>query len=90
MSNTANPDQPLRATSALPMLASADPDARAADTNTVWQKRMAQAFTTWESRYRLTPQEFMADYERANTEPAEYGMQCANYFTQLLREIPFK
>ena len=45
---------------------------------------LAQAFTTWEERYREEPEKFAADWSNM---PAEtYGEQAAAYMLTLLNE----
>lgn len=50
------------------------------------QRQLAQAFETWERRYRADPDRFMSDVERLAQGPVSYGDACALYLTELLSE----
>jgi hypothetical protein len=51
-------------------------------------KRIEQAFTEWDRRYRNDPEKFMSEVEHLlqNT-PDSYGKACAAYFMLLLEEV---
>jgi hypothetical protein len=51
------------------------------------KKQVAAAFTEWEKRYRLNPEEFWSDSKRLAASPKTYGEACAPYFLEILGEI---
>ena len=54
----------------------------------VSKEKLEKAFTEWDRRYRENPSEFMTECEHLLKEsPYSYGKSCAEYFTNLLKEI---
>lgn len=51
------------------------------------QQELADAFTAWETSYRLDPTTFLTADETRALELAEYGEGCAIYFGGLLRSL---
>ncbi len=63
---------------------------------TIATDRMSKAFNEWMRRFTETPEQFEREFQsvgrfladkNAGKEPS-YGESCAEYFTQLLDELP--
>jgi len=54
----------------------------------ITEKKLIEAFTEWDLRYRLDPENFMNDVEHllGNT-PYSYGKACSAYLVELLEEL---
>ncbi len=54
----------------------------------ITEKKLTEAFTEWDLRYRLDPEKFMNDVEHLlGSTPYSYGKACSAYLVELLEEL---